>query len=412
MDKVYKKDPMNRDLVTIFKGDDIDEFKEGVSNMVKYYKKLLIKKDDKYYLRKGTLMYHGTTNYPFTGGSQSTGNKEATTFFGLDMEIAVWYIYEMIMNQKHYTARIIKSKITGEKLLERNGYLYVFKLKEDIPTEIIEKIYQNPKGTKVCKNKRLTCIHPQVSYRGDSFNEDVGTKIHTELTLFMETYKDSLELIRNYLIDGEKLHKNHKDIEYDVRDSMIREYDEPIKRDDKVSSEEFNRIFSVNYICEYCDFEGSLDSVLEHEKTCSFRSRGSSKKNKHNNIMNLLDFLKDKKKKKNTKKQKKKGSKVNRGKAIDPTKRQYITTGKEARRELMFKKRTERKLRKTKNVKVSGNRKDKTRPSASYYYNILKKPIGTKVRYAPHEGLGGSGKMYTYTLQIRKNGSPFWKKME
>lgn len=124
--------------------------------------------------------------------------------------------------------------------------------------------------------------------------------------------------------------------------------------------------------------------------------------------MNFLDFLKDKKKKKNTKK---KGSKVNRGKAIDPTKRQYITTGKEARRELMFKKRTERKLRKTKNVKVSGNRKDKTRPSASYYYNILKKPIGTKVRYAPHEGLGGSGEMYTYTLQIRKNGSPFWKKI-
>lgn len=124
--------------------------------------------------------------------------------------------------------------------------------------------------------------------------------------------------------------------------------------------------------------------------------------------MNFLDFLKDKKKRKNTKKR----SKINRGKAIDPTKRQYITTGKEAKRELMFKNRTGRKLRKTKNVKVSGNRKDKTRPSASYYYNILKKPIGTKVRYAPHEGLGSSGKMYTYTLQVRKNGSPFWKKME
>ena len=104
--------------------------------------------------------------------------------------------------------------------------------------------------------------------------------------------------------------------------------------------------------------------------------------------MNFLDFLKDKKKKKNTKKRK-------------PLKSKMSITSKAAR-----------KLRKTKNVKVSGNRKDKTRPSASYYYNILKKPIGTKVRYAPHEGLGGSGKMYTYTLQIRKNGSPFWKKMD
>lgn len=129
--------------------------------------------------------------------------------------------------------------------------------------------------------------------------------------------------------------------------------------------------------------------------------------------MNFLDFLKDKKKKKNTKKQKKKGSKINRGKAIDPTKRQYITTGKEAKRisAMSITSKAARKLRKTKNVKVSGNRKDKTRPSASYYYNILKKPIGTKVRYAPHEGLGSSGKMYTYTLQVRKNGSPFWKKM-
>ena len=27
MDKVYRKDPMDRDLVTIFKGDDIEEFK-------------------------------------------------------------------------------------------------------------------------------------------------------------------------------------------------------------------------------------------------------------------------------------------------------------------------------------------------------------------------------------------------
>ena len=37
MEKVYKKDPMDRDLVTVFKGDDIDEFIEGVNNMIKYY---------------------------------------------------------------------------------------------------------------------------------------------------------------------------------------------------------------------------------------------------------------------------------------------------------------------------------------------------------------------------------------
>jgi hypothetical protein len=128
--------------------------------------------------------------------------------------------------------------------------------------------------------------------------------------------------------------------------------------------------------------------------------------------MNFLDFLKDKKKIK--KNMTKKRVKINRGRAIDPTKKQYSRTGREVQKILKFKKRAGRKLRKTKKVEVIGNRKDKTRPSASYYYNILRKPIGTKVKYAPPstvEGLGISGKMYTYTLQVRKNGSPFWKKI-
>ena len=404
MEKVYKKDPNTR-----FEGDDIDEFIEGVNDMIKYYKKLLIKKDNNYYLRKGTLLYHGSENYPL-----NTKKRNMMTFFGLDMEIAVWYIYEMIMKQKHSTTNIIRSKITDEKLFERNGYLYVFKIKEDIPCEIIEKIYQNPKDTKKCKNKKITCIHPQISYRGDSFNEEVGTKIHTEVTLFMDTYGESLELIRSYLIDGEKLHNNHTDIDYDVRESIVREYNDSVKRDDKVNYDGFIKLFSDKFVCEYCDYRGSFDSVLEHEKTCAFKSRGSSKrnKNKRSNIMNFLDFLKDKKKIK--KNMTKKRVKINRGRAIDPTKKQYSRTGREVQKELMFKKRTGRKLRKTKKVEVIGHRKDKTRPSASYYYNILKKPIGTKVKYAPPstvEGLGISGKMYTYTLQVRKNGSPFWKKI-
>tara|TARA_X000000950_G_C13580733_1_gene523357 strand:- start:141 stop:398 length:258 start_codon:yes stop_codon:yes gene_type:complete len=70
-----------------------------------------------------------------------------------------------------------------------------------------------------------------------------------------------------------------------------------------------------------------------------------------------------------------------------------------------------KKLRKTKKVWAANNRKAE-RPSASYYYNVLKKPIGTKVKYAPHEGLGTSRKKYIYTLQLRSNGSPYWKKIK
>ena len=45
-----------------------------------------------------------------------------------------------------------------------------------------------------------------------------------------------------------------------------------------------------------------------------------------------------------------------------------------------------------------------TRPSASYYYNTLLKPLGTRVRYAPRRG----GKTITHELKLDKNGRPKW----
>jgi hypothetical protein len=49
--------------------------------------------------------------------------------------------------------------------------------------------------------------------------------------------------------------------------------------------------------------------------------------------------------------------------------------------------------------------KNQKRPSASYYYNVLGKPVGYKTSYRPRKG----GKMIQYSLQLRKNGSPYWK---
>jgi hypothetical protein len=53
-------------------------------------------------------------------------------------------------------------------------------------------------------------------------------------------------------------------------------------------------------------------------------------------------------------------------------------------------------------VKGAVNQK---RPSASYYYNVLNKPVGTKIYYRPKK----SGKEVLHVLQIRKNGVPYWK---
>jgi hypothetical protein len=59
-------------------------------------------------------------------------------------------------------------------------------------------------------------------------------------------------------------------------------------------------------------------------------------------------------------------------------------------------------LKKKKTIRGTKNQK---RPSASYYYKVLGKPIGYKTSYKPRKG----GKVIKYSLQLRKNKTPYWK---
>jgi len=63
---------------------------------------------------------------------------------------------------------------------------------------------------------------------------------------------------------------------------------------------------------------------------------------------------------------------------------------------------------KLKKDKVVNGAKVQTRPSASYYYNELKMPVGFEVSYRPRKG----GKYILHSLQLRKNGVPYWKAEE
>lgn len=58
--------------------------------------------------------------------------------------------------------------------------------------------------------------------------------------------------------------------------------------------------------------------------------------------------------------------------------------------------------------KVVRGAKYQSRPSASYFYNELNVPVGFTVQYRPRRG----GKMITHTLQLRNNGTPYWKAEE
>tara|TARA_B100000575_G_C23093454_1_gene630496 strand:+ start:1112 stop:1426 length:315 start_codon:yes stop_codon:yes gene_type:complete len=58
--------------------------------------------------------------------------------------------------------------------------------------------------------------------------------------------------------------------------------------------------------------------------------------------------------------------------------------------------------------KVVRGAKFQKRPSASYYYRELGKPRGYKISYRPRKG----GKYILHSLELRKNGSPYWKSLE
>ena len=103
------------------------------------------------YLPKGTMLYHGSLEYPFLSDSY----KNKMTFFGLDTTISLWYILELMQD----------SESIFKKQYPRFGYLYAFRLKKDLPvTKIIKTIYKNPKDSWHCRmNKESVCIGPQVS---------------------------------------------------------------------------------------------------------------------------------------------------------------------------------------------------------------------------------------------------------
>ena len=277
MEEVYSVNPMKRGLYNQLMGLDEKVFREGVKQMLQYYNKLLKEVDGVKYLPKGTILYHGSLHYPFYGDSQDVKN---ITYLGLDIDISMWYIYESIINQQH-TLKSLKDKITGSESFKRYGFLYAFKLVEDLPiTHIIDKIYLNPKEIKKCKKD--TCLHPQISYRGGDFNYIVGSKIHTELTLNYNTYKEYFEIIRVYIIDGLSLHKNHGDIKYNVRDAILQEYKEGTEYELPISYQEYSEMFVGDiFYCEYnCGYSGNYEDVLEHEQTCELKAAKKKKKKK------------------------------------------------------------------------------------------------------------------------------------
>ena len=194
--------PFERSLYQSFMNKDKNEWIELRDKILVYMEDQLIEVDGKKYLPKGTMLYHGSLEYPFLSDL-----KNRMTFFGLDTTISLWYILELMQDFPSMF----------KKQYPRFGYLYAFRLKKDLPiTKIIETIHKNPKDSWHCRmNNKSVCIGPQVSVRGN-FHEEVPDlyNISIELTFFYNYYKDYLELDSVYLVDPLALKLHDEDVNY------------------------------------------------------------------------------------------------------------------------------------------------------------------------------------------------------
>ena len=117
-----------------------------------------------YYIPKGTKLYHGSLDFYLTfDPTCMTCAPDRLTFFGLDIAISLWYLYEMNLRQdKPY------------------GVIYEFDVVEDIPIHVIQDIYEHPTSDKKCLTKGVACVHPQYAYHG---NEGSFGELSMEMTM-------------------------------------------------------------------------------------------------------------------------------------------------------------------------------------------------------------------------------------
>ena len=262
---IVEKHPIKKTLYeSLFPTFDHKEWLPLVQKMKHHYDKILIKRGDKLYLPRGTKLYHGSTEYPFLSNQPDI---KRMTFFGLDIDISIWYILELV-RLEHF-----KKKDN----FSRFGFLYLFTLTEDLEIhKLIELINTNPKDTRKCREVGKVCLHPQAVFRGTTDDSPNIYKLSSEVTLHYPVYERQLSLDRVYVIDPLVLEQNKLDREWNVRNAVIRRYQnlDNLKRDIGMYSDTLDaKTYIKNYLSPP---KGSLKKKRKKKK----RTKRKSKKKK------------------------------------------------------------------------------------------------------------------------------------
>lgn len=234
---MYTIDPYNFGISRYFRdlfGYDDANWVEPVKLTLEYYKKLLIKKKGNVFLPKGTLLYHGSLNYPFREGSQSMNDPNKITFFGLDATISIWYVLELI---EMLAMKDIRN-VNIDEYFNRYGYLYLFELTDDLPVhKILKNLSQSPKEQRICVRRNHVCLHPQVNFRG--MDRPDLYELSSEVTFYYSDFKDNLRLVDTYLVDPLLLFQNKNNPDYDPRQSAVKIDDYQPEFDQKISKKKY-----------------------------------------------------------------------------------------------------------------------------------------------------------------------------
>lgn len=200
--------------------------------------KFVIKRNKKYYLKKGTFLFHGSLDENLLENLKkdnilfSVGSAEGGVYFGLDPEISLWYIQEAaalryvkeLINSKQFNKfykkykkqNLEKRKKEIEKLtlkfMEPFGYLYSFKTSKEIEIEVLPET-QGPAG-EYC-GLELPCFQIQRTIRDDSI-EDRFVEIFVQLYLL-----ENLDFFKMWKIDAKCLYKNRGNPNFDPKKCLI-----------------------------------------------------------------------------------------------------------------------------------------------------------------------------------------------
>jgi hypothetical protein len=198
-DKLPKSNPTYQNMHSILWQLHFNDWNKFISKNNRYIYQLCSKDGKRsangkkqLFIPEGTKLYHGSI-YHFLDFNNMT--RDSITFFGLDVIISLWYIYEAYLR--------------GGNTTTNYGSLYEFEVIKPVPVHFIEEFDILPETNDKCLFDKRGCIHGQIAPHG-TVQSPYPVDLCIELTLNLKYFKKYIKMTKVYTVDVMILHKNRR----------------------------------------------------------------------------------------------------------------------------------------------------------------------------------------------------------